>query len=116
MKRRELFAFIAGAIATFVFDRARGKRGLRISTDENDPGYATWAALPRGPEGWPRIKTFLDGIEHGPTIITADEEEGFVYRAVLDADGHFQVDPDPNNPDAVWMETVYGNVRIVLPS
>lgn len=82
---------------------------MRLSADENDPGYAAWIAIPNKYD----VTVFLDGVEQRH-VVTADDMEGTVYKAVPDAEGNVQV--SPTNSGEIWMETVMGDVRIEVPS
>ncbi len=144
MNRRSFFAAAAGAASVLVTGKAmaadggswigeiyvtpycrfpfRGDipcrfgqaRGLRLSSMVDDPGHAAWLALPHRNTESPWVRTYLNGVEQ-TLVVTADEEEGFIYKGVPHPeDGGLQI--DPNVPDTIWMEKVYGHVRIVLPS
>lgn len=74
---------------------------MRVSIDENDPGY--------GPDAR-HARVFLDGVELKGCCLTADEEQGICVCYAQDADGHPVADGD-----RVKLETRCGVVRIVLP-
>lgn len=57
-----------------------------------------------------RYDVWLDGILHVGIVEEADTDEGWLIRAVLDSKGNVQVDPD--NPDKIWTEKVYGRVEL----
>lgn len=79
---------------------------MRYSADPDDPGFANFEfALKRGEY----VHVTLDGVDQDH-VRTADDDEGFIVRLVLDADGNFQIDPLLR--DRVWAETVHGVVRI----
>lgn len=81
---------------------------MRISTDESDLGYPAFLhTLARGQS----VRVFLDGQEVMGCSV-ADEEAGFVTRCVLDADRKAQ--QDPTDPESIWLETVYGDVRVEI--
>jgi hypothetical protein len=82
---------------------------VRLSADENDPGYAAWMAIPNRFE----VTIFLDGVEQR-SVVTADDEDGFVVKSKLDAQGNVQVNPE--KPDEIWMEMLHGAVRIEVPA
>lgn len=73
--------------------------GVRLSVDDED----------FNPEVGRRARIYLDGklIEK---VRTADEEQGFVVRCVLDENGRVQV--NPNNRDEIWVERLDGRVQI----
>lgn len=81
---------------------------MRISSDRNDPGYQAFA---EARDHGKTVRVFLNG-EEVQKCTVADEEAGFVKRRVLDADGKVQV--DPHDPEVIWEERVYGDVRIVI--
>ncbi len=78
---------------------------MRLSTDKADPGYEEWQRLQLRGE---HAKILLDGteVEH---CYTADDQEGFVKRGKLDADGKiFAID------DQIATEIVHGKVEITF--
>lgn len=80
---------------------------MRVSSYESDPGFGQYLVAR---ENGKTVKVYLDGEEvHGCTV--ADDDAGFVKRAVLNAEGHAQI--DPNDPEQFWEERVEGHVRIV---
>lgn len=81
---------------------------MRRSSDSGDPGYQDFMAEVR--QGILH-KILLNG-EEQKCVFVADENEGFIERAVLDADGMMQI--DPNNQEEVWRERAEGNVKIIL--
>lgn len=81
---------------------------MRASSDSSDPGYAAFSRLRA--EG-KTITVFLNG-EEVKECDLADDEEGLVRYAVLDDDGHVQL--DPSDPDKVWVETAHGAVEILV--
>lgn len=80
--------------------------GLRLSSDDDDPGYALWYQL-HNIEG-KRIKVFLDGKEHKECTV-ADEKEGFIVQYRLDNNGHVIIDGDE-----FVKERLNGKVRIEI--
>ena len=78
---------------------------MRISTNENDPGYALWKKFRYEKD----IKTFFDGKEIF-MVETADEELGLVIVAVEDKDGGIIVDDN----DQIKTKELHGVVKIEL--
>ncbi len=74
----------------------------RVSCDPNDAGYQNYCNLGG------RATVMLNGIEDCNCVI-ADPIEGFVYRAKVEMGGRVVI-----YNDAVVMETVKGNVQILL--
>lgn len=66
---------------------------MRVSTDKNDTGYANFLG---------HFAVTLDGAEL-QDVVTADEEAGYVYKAV---------EPFQVARDEVVMEELYGTVVI----
>lgn len=81
---------------------------MRISSEKDDLGYPAFVEAQRGGK---TIRIYLDGEEVKGAIV-ADDEAGFVQRAVVTSDGHVQI--CPNDPERFWVEGVYGDVRIVI--
>lgn len=81
---------------------------MRLSTVKGEPGFILWEELLRSGTD---IEVFLDGIKQ-EWVDMADDQQGVIRRAVLDANGELQIDPD--NPDRVYTELVTGKVRIIL--
>jgi hypothetical protein len=75
----------------------------RMSTDENDPGYAAW--LNRGNN---RVNVFINGVEQRDCS-TVDTVEGIVVRCKHDKDGKIYC-----VGDEIAIETVKGEVRVEL--
>jgi hypothetical protein len=65
---------------------------MRVSTDPSDPGYEAWQL---GISMGGKCHVFLDGVDQGNRVRTADEEQGFVVRDVLS---------DPNDPTSYVMK------------
>jgi hypothetical protein len=59
---------------------------MRISADENDPGYEAYAMNPH-------VMVFLDGNPQR-AVVTADEEQGVLIRYRLDDRGNLVVEGD----------------------
>lgn len=71
-------------------------------------------ADPKSEHYWQRYfkespKIYLDGVLQ-PKVTLADDAEGYVVRCVLDGAGSCQI--DPNKPDEIWTEQVWGKVEI----
>jgi hypothetical protein len=79
---------------------------MRVSANENDPGYANFAMATANGK---KVSVFLDG-EEIRSCVTADDELGFVVRMVLDDKGLCQI--DPIETDQAWTERVTGVVEI----
>lgn len=76
---------------------------MRVSANKDDPGFCAFTDL-RG-RGY-AVFASCDGV-NVPKAITADEEEGFVRRAVRDADGHLVA-----KDGELVIETLRGQVEI----
>ncbi len=80
---------------------------MRLSSDKDDAGYREWCIL----NGDGKIVTILlDGVEQDD-VAMADDVLGEVRRCVRTPAGRIAVD---TNSDEVLMETVKGNVQIVI--
>ncbi|TCV66280.1 hypothetical protein [Neorhizobium sp. S3-V5DH] len=78
---------------------------MRLSSDKDDAGYAAWCHL----NGDGKVaRVFLDGIPQKDATM-ADDEIGEVRRCVRTAEGNLAV-----GHDEILMETVKGEVRIVI--
>lgn len=75
---------------------------MRVSVLKDDPGYDS---------RWRGVKVFFNGSERSH-VFTADEEQRLIVAARLDERGRMQLTP---TRDGVLRETLYGDVRIVLP-
>lgn len=75
---------------------------MRMSSQENDPGYQAWSECFAGHH----INVFLDGAEV-IDCATADDVEGFVVRLKHGDDGSVVV-----IDDEIVYETVHGLVEI----
>lgn len=81
--------------------------GIRASTSKDDPGYTTWVNAKRDGK---EVRAYLNGYyERG--AMTADENLGLIVRGVRDDDGYPVIDC---SRDEIVMETLYGDVRIVI--
>jgi hypothetical protein len=78
----------------------------RVSSEKNDPGYAQLCAAAANGK---RTQVFLNGKEIS-YCITADEEQGFVVRCVLNRFGKIQL--NPVDKSRVWTERVVGKVEV----
>ena len=79
---------------------------MRISTDETDPGYQTWADLMcQGA----KVEVFLDGIKQNE-VDTADDVQGYVRRAQVDAWGEYVLRRD----NVVLLQHCKGRVQIII--
>lgn len=78
---------------------------MRISTNENDPGYALWKKIRDEKD----VKTFFNGKEIF-MVETADEELGLVIVAVEDKDGGIVVDDN----DQIKTKKLHGVVKCEL--
>lgn len=78
---------------------------MRISIDSSDPAYRLLDAFIRSGV---KVSIFLDGVDQGPSIITADEKAGFISRPVLDPTGIVMRDEN----GSLIQEHVYGAVQI----
>jgi hypothetical protein len=80
---------------------------VRVSVLKGHDGYELWEEqqLKFGKV----FDVFLDGIEQ-KAVQEADEEAGYIIRAILDDDGEEQLNPD--NPNELWVETVRGRVEV----
>jgi hypothetical protein len=56
-----------------------------------------------------KVHVFLNGVEQ-KLVSEADDKTGCVVRCVVDAKGNVQ--SDPNDPDVVLTQRVYGRVKI----
>ena len=79
---------------------------MRISSNEGDAGYPLYESTLK----LKRVKVYFNGVEqHHCTV--ADDEAGFIERAVLDECGRLYLDP---LTDEVPMESLQGDVKIVI--
>lgn len=78
---------------------------MRISVDQDDPGYKAWKL--RGAHKCP-VRVFLNG-SHVKRVITADTKRGFVLAYQEDAEGKSIV--NARRTDAKRYRQ-YGNVEI----
>lgn len=105
MNRRNLLLSIAALPLLGLFGYRKPK-GVRLSVIEGDPGYSLWMLHKlRGDH----INVYLDGQEQYHCTI-ADSNLGMVRRCA----GNWPPQIDPNNPDMVWEEDVYGRVVITV--
>lgn len=79
----------------------------RFSSDRHDPGYANFLAAGKV------ITVFIDGVKQH-LVITADEDEGFIVRYALGADGKAMT--DPKNPGQLLTERCAGKVVVEVAS
>lgn len=78
---------------------------MRISCNEEDPGYKNWSRVYAG-----HLQIYVDGVLV-PRCVTVDEEEGIAIRAVFDDKGK----PVFNERrDEIVKETLRGDVRIAV--
>lgn len=78
---------------------------MRVSVEENDPGYGALA---------PRAKVFLDGVQIDHCV-TADDTTGECVVYVLGADGAPQM-TGPQCGAKPMTEVRRGDVKIVVPA
>ena len=76
---------------------------MRISVDQDDPGYSPELA-------WKPVIIRLDGVAQ-PRCITADTERGFVTVVEADADGNLVLD---ENGHDVRLVTRFGVVTVEI--
>lgn len=81
---------------------------MRISCDENDPGYHNWLKLRSDAGAWNKV--LLDGKEI-KDVITADDERGYVLRYVRSLTGNIRVDYGAKK---AITEELHGKVEIVM--
>lgn len=76
---------------------------MRISTDQDDPGY--------GPDIF-HVRVWLDDVEQKGCVVTADEEAGYIKRHKRGNDGKYF----PAAPGAftIATEELHGVVRIEI--
>lgn len=78
---------------------------MRVSVDKEDPGYVNFV---------PGTKVYLDGVER-PGVFTADEDQGFLIGAPLDAQGKPALIVDKHT-GKVLRTAVLGAVRVEVPT
>lgn len=76
---------------------------MQISVDSKYPGHVL---------NTHRVQIELDGVKQH-LCVAADEEAGTVTRFVVDTTGNIAL--DPLNPTEALIETVKGEVKILLP-
>lgn len=81
---------------------------MRISSDENDPGFHAWQRLMKAPlpDTTVSLRLSLDGVVVKDAV-TADDEEGLLVRYCRAPNGELIVDGDE-----IRTETLHGAVRI----
>jgi hypothetical protein len=86
---------------------------MRISIDPKDVGYEPYQAIYKSRR---RVSVFLDGEMQPGTVVTADQEAGFVLRYVTHRAGNGILVKvwDPARPGVCLTEEVRGHVELVV--